>query len=139
MNVPGPVESLISDRPLVAHLATSQSDRPHVAPVWYAYDEGVVEVLSTGTKVENARANPRVALSIQQDDEGRAEWFVTLRGTATVTSDVEAVNAAARRIYPTYLGADPSQWDSFFRDHLGDDPENDLVTVDVGSVSYDVF
>jgi len=48
----------------VAHPATSYEDRPHVAPVWYALDDGTVESVTTGAKLESIRHNPRVALSV---------------------------------------------------------------------------
>ena len=41
MSVQPEAEALITDAPEMAHLATSSDDRPHVAPVWYLYDDGV--------------------------------------------------------------------------------------------------
>lgn len=68
MAVPDEVESLITDATLSAHVATSVDDRPHVAPVWYLYDDGVVSFVTSGRKLRNLRQNPRVALSIE--DQG---------------------------------------------------------------------
>ena len=119
--------ALLAGAPVMAHLATCVAERPHVAPVWYGYDDGVIEVLTTGRKVANIRENPRVALSIQKDDSGKAEWAVTLLGRARVIEDDEAIRAAAARINPKY-GADPSAWD-----------ENVLVRVDPGTVTYRTY
>jgi len=105
-----------------AHLATAVDDRPHVAPVWYVYDDGVVSVLTGGTKLENIRRNPRVALSVQDDDGGDANWGMTLRGTATVVED--DAGEILRRINRRY-GADENAWE-----------ENTAVRIDVGSASY---
>ena len=120
-------EELIHDAPLMAHVATCRDGRPHVAPVWYAYADGTLEILTTGRKLANLRANPRVAVSIQQDDAGRARWMVTLFGTATVIEDEAETAAAARRINRKY-GADETAW-----------AENVLVRIDVGSASVRTY
>ncbi|WP_135824083.1 pyridoxamine 5'-phosphate oxidase family protein [Halorussus ruber] len=125
--VPAAAEELLTSQPLMAHFATCTDERPHVAPVWYHYDEGTVEVLTTGRKLANVRENPRVAISVQQDDEGQARWRVTLRGTATVVEDEEERREAAARINPKY-GAEADEY-----------PENVLVRVDVGSASYKTY
>ena len=122
--VPPEAEALLTGEPVVAHLATCVEGRPHVAPVWYAYDDGAVEVLTTGRKLANVRANPRVALSVQKDAGGRTEWMVALRGTATVVEDEAATLDATRRINARY-GAEETAW-----------PENVLVRIDVGSATH---
>ncbi len=113
--------SLVESEPLMAHLATCNDGNPHVAPIWYHCRDGVVEFLTTGRKLANLRRNPRVALSIQKDEGGIAQWRVTLLGTATVVDDDDATRAAAQRINPKY-GSEADEW-----------PENTLVRVDVGS------
>ncbi|MGB9955405.1 pyridoxamine 5'-phosphate oxidase family protein [Haloferax prahovense] len=121
---------LVTSEPLMAHLATSVDDRPHVAPVWFDYvdDRGVIEVLTTGRKLANIRENPRVALSVQKDEKGQAQWKVTILGTATVvTDDDEAVRDATRRINRKY-GAEESAW-----------PENELVRISVGTATVSEY
>lgn len=118
---------LVESEPLMAHLATCNDGNPHVAPVWYHYEDGVVELLTTGRKLANVRRNPRVALSIQKDEAGVAQWRVTLLGTATVVDDDEAARAAAARINPKY-GSEADEW-----------PENTLVRVDVGSSTVERY
>ena len=125
--VPSEVEELLTGDPLVAHLATCAEGRPHAAPLWYRYEDGVVEVVTTGTKLANVRANPRVALSIQRDENGQPEWAVTLRGTATVVDDEEASRAANERINEKY-GVERDAWS-----------ENTLVRIDVASASYRTY
>ncbi|EMA05375.1 putative flavin-nucleotide-binding protein [Haloferax mediterranei ATCC 33500] len=109
----------------MAHLATCVDSRPHVAPVWFAYDTGneVIEVLTTGRKLANIRENPRVALSVQKDIDGQAQWRVTMLGTATVVDDDEATRKSAQRINQRY-GAEGTAW-----------PENDLVRISVGTAT----
>ena len=121
------VERLVTSEPLMAHLATSRDDRPHVAPVWYRYEDGVVELVTTGTKLRNVRENPRVALSIQKADGGVPEWTVTLLGSATVGDDADATREATRRINRKH-GVDDDAW-----------TENVLVRVDVGTASHRTY
>jgi len=126
-SIPPEAEDLLTSEVLPAYLATSVEDRPHVAPVWYRYDEGTVEVMTTGQKLANLRRNPRVSLSVQHHDAGDSEWTVTLRGTATVVEDDDANREANRTINRKY-GADPDAWQ-----------ENTLVRIDVGSASYRTY
>ena len=122
--VPPAAEELLTGEPTIAHLATCADGRPHVAPVWFAYDDGTVEVLTTGRKLANLRENPRVALSVQKDVAGRTEWMVSLLGRASVVEDEAATEAATRRINRRY-GAEEAAWS-----------ENVLVRIDVGSATY---
>jgi len=123
------VEDLIAGAPLSAHLATSVDDRPHVAPVWYVYEEGVLSVLTGGRKLANLRRNPRVAVSIEQAEGAAVEWTVTLRGTARVVEDVERVAAVDGRIGAKYRGED------------GEDGEVNgaLVEIHVGSATAERY
>lgn len=117
-------ESLLTSDTVIAHLATSVDDRPHVAPVWYLYDDGVVEVVTTGRKLRDVRQNPRVALSIQKDVDGDATWNVVLKGTATVVDDADETADAVRRINRKY-GVREGAWS-----------DNVLVRIEVGSSTY---
>lgn len=130
--------ALLTGERLMAHLATSVDDRPHVAPVWYDYDDGVLRVVTGGRKLANVRRNPRVAVSVQADDEGDARWRVTLLGTATVVEDPERVRDATRDIYARYLGEDVDAWDEFYRDQLAD-PSMPLLEIHVGSATVETY
>lgn len=128
--VPAEVESLLTDEPVVAHLATCHEGYPHAAPVWFRYaGEDVVEIMTTGQKLANVRENPRVALSAQTDEGGHPEWTVTLRGTATVIEDETENRTANRRINRRYGADDPDDWLE----------ENTLVRIAVGSVALERF
>ncbi|ELZ95924.1 putative flavin-nucleotide-binding protein [Haloferax mucosum ATCC BAA-1512] len=120
---------LVTSEPLMAHLATCVDGRPHVAPVWFSYDAAAegIEVLTTGRKLSNIRENPRVALSVQKDIDGRAQWRVTMLGTATVVDDADKKREATRRINRRY-GADESAW-----------PENELVRISVGTATVKTY
>ncbi|MEF8851675.1 MAG: pyridoxamine 5'-phosphate oxidase family protein [Haloarculaceae archaeon] len=121
--VPADVEELLTGEPTVAHLATARESRPHSAPVWYRYADGVVEVVTTGRKLRDLRSNPRVSLSVHCGPPADPEWTATLWGTATVVDDEDQSAAAARRINRRY-GVDPEAWS-----------DNTLVRIDVGSAS----
>lgn len=126
--VPAEVEALLTSEPLPAYLATSQDDRPHVAPVWFRYESpDTVELLTTGRKLANLRANPRVSLAVEQHDHGDPEWMVTLFGTATVVESEAETREANRRINRRY-GATEDAWSG-----------NTLVRVDVGSASHRTY
>lgn len=125
--VPAAVEDLVRGEPLVAHLATCRDDRPHVAPMWYRYADGEIEIMTTGQKLANLRANPRVALSIQHDESGHPEWLVVFRGRAHVVEDETETRAQNRRLNRKY-GADPEDW-----------AENTAVRIEVASVSYKTY
>ena len=122
--VPADLEELLDGDAVVAHLATSTDDRPHVAPVWFRYDDGAVEVMTTGRKLANLRENPRVALSVHRGPVDDPEWTATLFGTATVVDDEAAAREANRRINLKY-GADEDDWAG-----------NTLVRIEVGSASF---
>ena len=122
--VPADLEELLDGKAVVAHLATSTDDRPHVAPVWFRYDDGTVEVMTTGRKLANAEKNPRVALSVHRGPADDPDWTATLFGTATVVDDEAAAREANRRINLKY-DADEDDWAG-----------NTLVRIEVGSASF---
>jgi PPOX class probable F420-dependent enzyme len=117
----------LTSEPLTAHLATCRGGRPHVAPLWYVVEGDTIEVVTTGQKLTNVRENPKVALSVAKDDGPRAEWMVTVLGTARVVDDPEASEAATKRINRKY-DANESAW-----------AENRLVRIEVGSSSHRVY
>jgi len=122
-DVPEPAESLLTSEPLVTHLATCVEKRPHVAPVWYLYDDGKLEIVTGGKKLANIKRNPRVACSIEKSADGSTEWMVSLLGTATVIDDAAAFAETNRRINAKY-GASEEAYS-----------ENTLVEIEIGSVS----
>lgn len=140
MGVPSDIEDLISEAKLMAHLATSINGRPHVAPVWYAYEDGRLSILTTGKKLVNIQQNPQVAVSIEKNTDGNAEWMATLLGTATVYSDETArINEAARDVFPKYLGPDEDTWPEYQRQALTDEPPESLIDIEIASATATRF
>ncbi|MFB6068814.1 MAG: pyridoxamine 5'-phosphate oxidase family protein [Halobacterium sp.] len=125
--IPSTVAGLIEGRTVPAYLTTWVRDRPRVAPVWYGVGDGRLRMLTTRRKREHVERTPEVTAYIEADD---GDWFVTLRGTASVAHDRAAINRAARQVYPTYLGDDPETWDPDRRADLGSEPTHSLVVLD---------
>jgi nitroimidazol reductase NimA-like FMN-containing flavoprotein (pyridoxamine 5'-phosphate oxidase superfamily) len=119
------IESLIADAPLSAHLATTVADRPHVAPVWYDYDDGYLRVLTGGKKLRNIDRNPQVAVSIEQANGPAVEWSVTLLGIAEIVEDPKRVRAISRRINAKYRG----------RDEASETTDGTMIDIAVGSAT----
>jgi PPOX class probable F420-dependent enzyme len=88
-----------------AKLATVRADgRPHVAPVWYAMDDGTL-VFNTGAatvKGRNLRRDRRAALCV--DDERPPFSFVMMEGEVEIEDDLETVRHWAARIGGRYMG-----------------------------------
>ena len=84
-------------------IATLRRDgSPHIVPVWFRWDTGVVKLWTAETRVwvRNLLHDPRVAFSVQTFEEPYPA--VMMRGTATVaTADdaatVEEIRAITRR------------------------------------------
>lgn len=124
--VPSEAEELLTSGREMAHLATCRDDRPHVAPIWYYYEDETVEFVTEGRKLENIRANPRVSLSIEKSVDGHGEWHVVLFGTAEVITDEERLWAGRTRLFQRYRDRDPTLEED------GEPPEA-LVRVNIAS------
>ena len=75
-------------QPRTAHLVTLRAEgTPHVAPVWFLWDEGRALVMADAkaVKVRNIRRNPAVALSVSTPDH--PYLFVTIEGVANLAGD----------------------------------------------------
>jgi nitroimidazol reductase NimA-like FMN-containing flavoprotein (pyridoxamine 5'-phosphate oxidase superfamily) len=126
-DIPDGVAERLTAAPRSAHLATARDGRPHVAPVWYLYDDGVVEIVTSGRKLADIRENPYVSLSVEASERGVPEWTITLRGTARVIEDEGAFESVNREINRKY-GAEEDDWH-----------DNTLVRIEVGSASLRTY
>ncbi len=101
---------LAADPPHTGKLATVRADgRPHVAPVWYALDDGAI-VFNTGAstvKGRNLRRDPRASLCV--DDERPPFSYVLLEGTVEISEDLTEVRRWATEIGGRYMGADRAE------------------------------
>lgn len=90
-----------------AKLATVRADgAPHVAPVWVMLDgDDLVFTTGEGTsKAKALRRDPRVAMCF--DDEAPPFSFVIVRGTASLSDDLDEVRRWSAEIGGRYMGAD---------------------------------
>ena len=90
-------------RPRTAQLVTMYAvGAPHVAPVWFLWDDGRALVMAgrTTVKVRNIHRNPAVALCVPTPD--RPYSFVTIEGAAEVTDD--GLDDIVRRMCVLYDG-----------------------------------
>ena len=73
------------EKPRIGRLGTTNRDgTPHVAPIWYRFDDGAFLVLTerASQKHKNIEREPRVVLCI--DDEQPPYHTVLVRGRVTV-------------------------------------------------------
>ncbi len=64
-------------------LSTVREDgRPHVAPIWFAWNDGkiIFDTMGDSVKAKNIRRNPQVSICV--DDESPPYAFVIIQGTA---------------------------------------------------------
>jgi nitroimidazol reductase NimA-like FMN-containing flavoprotein (pyridoxamine 5'-phosphate oxidase superfamily) len=108
-------------RPLFAHLATTSEDGPRESPVWFLWEEGALWILGsrrTDSFPARLEREPRCAIGIVDFDltTGLVQ-HVGFRGRATVE---KLDRGREKRLLARYLGSDETQWDSRFRESLGD-------------------
>lgn len=120
---------LVLSRPLMANLATVDGDgTPRNAPVWFAWEDGALWMLSDATASSAARiaAMPHVAVEIvDYDNAAGVLRHLGMRGVATV----EPMNAALfRRLLRRYLGPEDQQ-NQWFVENIArvDDPAGRLI------------
>ena len=107
---------------LSVHVATTVNDRPHVAPVWFVYEDNRLWFISGGKKVENIRQNPRIALSIERYDTNGVDWGVQLLGTARIVKDADKRKRIGKQLGRKYD-----------EEYATDGSGGELIAVDIGS------
>lgn len=74
--------STIIEKNRAARLGCSFEHRPYVVPIFYAYADGYAYAFTLpGRKLETMRANPRVALLVEEGGEGRGWRSVLAEGS----------------------------------------------------------
>ena len=104
--------------PLMAILSTLSPDGPRNAPVWYAWEDGALWMLSSvdASSARRIEADPRCAVEIVDYDNARGILrHLGLRGRASVEpSDPERF----RRLLRRYLDPDPVRWNPWFAENV---------------------
>ncbi len=127
---------IVLSRPLMANLATVSADgAPRNAPVWFAWEDGVLWMLSDASSSSAARvaANPNVAVEVVDYDNKRGLLrHVGLRGQARV----EPMDTALfKRLLRRYLGPEDTQ-NQWFVDTIAriEDPDGRLIRLAPDSI-----
>ncbi|WP_224824597.1 pyridoxamine 5'-phosphate oxidase family protein [Cognatishimia sp. MH4019] len=122
--------------PLMANLATIDTDGPRNAPVWFLWEGGMLSMLGSrdSSSVQRIEADPRCAVEIVDYDnaEGRL-LHLGLRGQATIT-DMDA--ELFKRLLRKYLDADEANWNPWFIETVAriDDPDGRLIRLRPDSI-----
>lgn len=114
-------------QPRTAQLVTLRaSGTPHVAPVWFLWDDGRALVMADASaiKVRNIRRNPAVALCVCTPDHPYE--FVTIEGRADIASG--GLKDMVRRTCTLYEG--PERGAEFAAELLADE-RLALITISV--------
>jgi hypothetical protein len=99
---------LAEPRPAICAIVLSDG-RPHATPIWIDLDgdDVVFTTWHEGIKARVLPSDPRVSICVQDDQPPFA--YVTIRGEASVTDDLEAVKAWAARIGGRYMGVERAE------------------------------
>ncbi|HEY3066594.1 MAG TPA: PPOX class F420-dependent oxidoreductase [Methylomirabilota bacterium] len=96
----------IFDKKSFAHIATVGKDgTPQITPVWLDFDNGLIRFNTARGRVKerNLRANPKVALSIQDPDNPYR--YVQIRGRVAEMTE-QGADAHIDALTKKYLGQD---------------------------------
>ncbi|MEU4420450.1 PPOX class F420-dependent oxidoreductase [Actinoplanes sp. NPDC024001] len=88
-------------------LATTRADgSPHVMPIWFVLDgdDLVFNTGATSVKGRNLARDPRATVCV--DEETPPYAFVTVRGSVTISEDLESMLEWSTRIAERYMGAE---------------------------------
>ena len=102
---PEEIRAFLNHGTRTAKLATSgPGGQPHVMPVWFALDgeELVFTTWGDSVKGRNLRRNPRAAIVV--DEEVAPYAFVHIRGSVTLSEDLEELLRFATAIGGRYMG-----------------------------------
>jgi PPOX class probable F420-dependent enzyme len=107
---PDEIEEFLTRGTRTAKLATTSANgSPHVMPVWFIVEDGVI-IFNTGkdtVKGRNLSRDPRVSLVV--DDEAPPFAFIHMRGRAQLSEDPAEVLRTATLIGGRYMGPDRAE------------------------------
>ncbi len=118
------IGSFLSE-PRIGHLVTVRAaGTPHVAPVWFLWDDDRVWVIAdtAAVKIRNIRKNPAVALSVATPERPFA--YVIVEGQASVTR--VGLEAMVNRLCVKYDG--PERGPTYAEELLA---ESRLLLIDI--------
>lgn len=92
---------------IIARLATSEKNQPHVVPVWFLWKDECIWIAldQTSKKYKNLLSNPRCAVTIDESLGGLRFIAVIMEGEAEIITEPKAtVLDQVVEIYTRYLG-----------------------------------
>lgn len=93
--------------PRTAKLAVVRKDgSPHVAPVWVDLDDDDIIFMTSADTIKGKAIRRDARVSLCFDDEDPPFAFVTIAGTASLSTDPAELLHWATRIGGRYMGAD---------------------------------
>lgn len=106
--------AFVSEGTRTAKLATTTArGQPHVVPIWFVLDDATGDVIFTcdghSLKARALRRDPRVAICI--DDDKPPYSFVEIRGSVSLSENIDEMLPWTTRIAGRYMGAE--QADAF--------------------------
>ncbi|MEE6258778.1 PPOX class F420-dependent oxidoreductase [Plantactinospora sonchi] len=102
--------SFVSAGTRTGKIATVRADgSPHIVPIWFLLDgdDVVFNTGKTSVKGRSLARDGRAALCV--DDENPPFAFVTLRGRATISENLDEMRYWATRLAARYLGEEQAE------------------------------
>jgi PPOX class probable F420-dependent enzyme len=107
---PDEARSFLLEGTRTGKLAILRADgSPHVTPTWFTLDGDDLVLTTNGTsqKAKAIRRDARVAVCV--DDQAPPYSYVMVRGTATLSDDLEELRRCATAVGARYMGADRAE------------------------------
>jgi len=107
---PDEARSFLLEGTRTGKLAIVRADgSPHVTPTWFTLDGDDLVLTTNGTsqKAKAIRRDARVAVCV--DDQAPPYSYVMVRGTATLSDDLEELRRCATAVGARYMGADRAE------------------------------
>jgi PPOX class probable F420-dependent enzyme len=88
---------------------TTSDGTPHVTPIWFLLDgdDLVFTTAESGVKGKALRSDPRICLCV--DEDAPPYSFVSLWGTASLSTDLDELRRWAAALGGRYMGADRAE------------------------------
>jgi PPOX class probable F420-dependent enzyme len=88
---------------------TTSDGTPHVTPIWFLLDgdDLVFTTAESGVKGRALRRDPRICLCV--DEDAPPYSFVSLWGTASVSTDLDELRRWAAALGERYMGAERAE------------------------------
>ncbi|MCH9625078.1 MAG: hypothetical protein S4CHLAM123_02450 [Chlamydiales bacterium] len=130
--------NIVLNKPLLAHLSSTENGEPRDSPVWFIWEEGCIWIFGTRTDsfIRRLEQDPRCALGVVDFDLDKGILrHVGIRGTSQVE------NIDHHRLYrfiSKYLGNDREKWNEWFVKNIVDPLDVMMKIIPKSIVAKDV-